>query len=108
MNRLSSFPPCTAASWITFQKLYVSVMSSTLLLTFLGNESGQLLSSFCHHKRTGTVFHRTKADLSALFNSFCKEQPEVKGSPCNSVSDSMHKVIKNLLSQSKENERYTT
>ena len=80
--------------------------SKSRLLTFLGNEFGQLLSSFCHHKRTGTVFHRTKADLSALLsNSLCKQQPEVKASPCNSLNDSMHKIIKHLLSESKDNER---
>ena len=38
------------------------------LLTFLGNEFGNLLTSFCIDKRVGTVFHRMKADMQTLLS----------------------------------------
>ena len=38
-------------------------VSKSRLVTFLRNEFGNLLTSFCVDKKTGTVFHRTKADL---------------------------------------------
>ena len=41
-------------------------VSKSRLLTFLGNEFGELLTSFCSNKRVGTVFHRTKADMQVL------------------------------------------
>ena len=52
-------------------------VSKSRLLTFLGNEFGELLTSFCSDKRIGTVFHRTKADMQFLlshslyYNSSC-------------------------------------
>ena len=43
-------------------------VSKSMLLTFLGNEFGNLLTSFCVDKRIGTVFHRTKADMKNLLS----------------------------------------
>ena len=43
-------------------------VSKSRLLTFLGNEFGNLLTSFCVNKKIGTVFHRTKADLQTLLS----------------------------------------
>ena len=37
--------------------------SKSRLLTFLGNNFGELLTSFCVDRNIGTVFHRTKADI---------------------------------------------
>ena len=42
-------------------------ISKSRLLTFLGNEFADLLTSFCHNKRVGTVFYRAKADMSACY-----------------------------------------
>ncbi len=42
--------------------------SKSRLLTFLGNEFGELLTSFCIDRNIGTVFHRTKADMYALLS----------------------------------------
>ena len=41
--------------------------SKSRLLTFLRNEFGELLTSFCVD--IGTVFHRTKADIHYLIPS---------------------------------------
>ena len=38
------------------------------LLTFLGNEFGELLTSTCVDRSIGTVFHRTKADMYSLLS----------------------------------------
>ena len=38
------------------------------LLTYLGHEFGELLSSFCVDKKIGAVFHRTKADMQILLS----------------------------------------
>ena len=56
-------------------------VSKSKLLTFLGNEFGNLVSSFCVDKKVGTVFHRTKADMKTLLtyslhtNSACAPNP---------------------------------
>ena len=42
--------------------------SKSRLLTFLGNEFGELLTSFCVDRNIGTVFHRTKADMQSLLS----------------------------------------
>ena len=39
------------------------------LLTFLGNEFGQLLSLFFCNRKIGTIFHRTKADFRVLLST---------------------------------------
>ena len=42
--------------------IYLVCVSKSKLLTFLGNEFGELLSSFCVDKSIGIVFHRNKAE----------------------------------------------
>lgn len=42
--------------------------SKSRLLTFLGNEFGELLTFFCVDRSIGTVFHRTKADMQSLLS----------------------------------------
>ena len=41
-------------------------VSKSKLLTFLGNEFVELLTSFCSDKNISTVFHRTKVDIQSL------------------------------------------
>ena len=41
-------------------------VSKSKLLTFLGNEFGELLTSFCSDINVSTVFHRTKVDIQSL------------------------------------------
>ena len=43
--------------------------SKSRFVTFLGNEFGDLLTSFCHNKTVGIVFYRTKADPHALLSN---------------------------------------
>ena len=76
-------------------------ISKYRLLTFIGSEFGDLISSFCHNKKTGTVFYRTKADFHALLSNAldkqCKEEP-----PPDSVEDlnnSVHKLAKHFVSK---------
>ena len=37
-------------------------VSNSTLLTFLGNEFSELITSFCVNRNIGIVFHRTKAE----------------------------------------------
>ena len=43
-------------------------VSRIRLLTFLGSEFGELLTSFCVDRHSGIVFHRTKADMQSLIS----------------------------------------
>ncbi len=58
--------------------------SKSILLTFLGNEFGELLSSFCCNKKIGTIFHRTNADMHVL----CGGVP-----PLNRVTSNLHTCL---------------
>ena len=57
-------------------------VSKSRLLTFLGNEFGELVTSTCADRSMGTVFHRTKADVYSLLshalhaNSSCTAAPQ--------------------------------
>lgn len=72
--------------------------SKSRLLTFLGNEFGNLLTSFCVDKRVGTVFHRTKADMQTLLsyslhvNSIC--EPTYQPVDVGFLNRKIHEVIK--------------
>lgn len=69
------------------------------LLSFLGSEFGQLLSSFCHHRRTGTVFHRAKADLSVLLSNALSNPPtHLPPVSFSNFNDSVHRVINHIVS----------
>ena len=50
-------------------------MSKSRVLTYLGNEFGKLMTSFCHHKRIGTMFHRSSADPYVLLSNALAKQP---------------------------------
>ena len=74
------------------------------VLTFLGNEFGELLTSFCSDKRIGTVFHRTKADMQSLLShSLCDNGSCTPISQdCNTslLNTNVHEVIKHQKSLS--------
>ena len=72
-------------------------ISKYSLLTFLGSEFGDLVSSFCHNKKTGTIFYRTKADLRVLLsNSFGCQCKDTSVSSILQLNDSVHKLAKHL------------
>ena len=79
-------------------------VSKSRLLTFLGNEFGELLTSFCSNKRVGTVFHRTKADMQVLLsnslydNSSCA--PISQDCDTSFLNTKVHEVIKHQKSLS--------
>ena len=79
-------------------------VSKSRLLTFLGNEFGELLTSFCSNKRVGTVFHRTKADMQSLLsnslydNSSCA--PISQDCDTSLLNTKVHEVIKHQKSLS--------
>lgn len=74
-------------------------ISKYKLLTFIGSEFGDLIS-FCHNKRTGTIFHRTKADLSVLLSNALPKQsndpPDVNSG--DHLNTSVHKLAKHFSS----------
>ena len=54
-------------------------VSKSRLLTFLGNEFGKLMTSFCHTRKTGTIFHRSGADpYMLLSNAFANQPQDIK------------------------------
>ena len=78
-------------------------VSKSRLLTFLGNEFGNLLTSFCVDERVGTVFHTSKVDMQTLVsctlyaNHLCAaNSPSVDTSFLNRR---VHEVIKHQKSQ---------
>ena len=48
--------------------LFDVFVSRSRLLTFVGCEFGRLLTLFCVDRRSGIVFHRTKADMLSLIS----------------------------------------
>ena len=58
---------------------------------FLGNEFGELLTSFCVDRSIGTVFHRTKAHI----HSFLSHTLHAKSS-CTAASQAHHANLLNF------------
>ena len=76
-------------------------ISKYRLLTFTGREFGDLISSFCYNKKTGTILYRTKADFHALLSNALDNQSKEPSEP-NSVdhlNDSVHKLAKHFASK---------
>ena len=48
--------------------IYLVCVSKSRLLSFLGNEFGELLTSFCVNKSIGISSHRNKADMQSLIS----------------------------------------
>ena len=71
--------------------------SKSMLLTFLGNEFGELLASFCVDRNIGIVFHRTKADMQSLIshtlhaNGCCAAVSQAYHA--NSLNNQVHQLV---------------
>ena len=57
---------------------------------FVGNEFGELLTSFCVDRNIGTVFHRTKADIHSLLSHTLHAN-----SSCTAASQAYHTNLLN-------------
>lgn len=75
--------------------------SKSRLLTFLGNEFGDLMTSFCCTKQSGTVFHRTGADIHVLLSNVLRKHSTdtnmPRKDPSQQLNDSVHKLVKHML-----------
>ena len=80
--------------------------SKSRLLTFLGNEFGELLTSFCADRNIGTVFHRTKADMQSLLfhtlhaNSSCTAASQAYHT--NHLNHQVHELVNHQKSESSD------
>ena len=78
--------------------------SKSRLLTFLGNEFGELLTSFCVNRSIGTIFHRTKADMHVLLshslhaNSRCTAASQAYHA--NLLNHQVHELVNHQKSES--------
>ena len=81
-------------------------MSKSRLLTFLGNEFGELLTSFCVDRNVGTIFHRTKADMHTLLshtlhaNSSCTAV--FQAYETNLLNDQVHELVNHQKNESRD------
>ncbi len=76
------------------------VTTKSRVLTFLGNEFGQLLTSFCCNNRIGTIFHRTKANLHVLLSNAVGKRFTEKVNQPNSntkLNESVQIVVRHML-----------
>ena len=80
-------------------------MSKSRLLTFLGNEFGELLT-FCVDRNVGTIFHRTKADMRTLLshtlhaNSSCTAA--FQAYETNLLNHQVHELVNHQKSESRD------
>ena len=80
--------------------------SKSRLLTFLGNEFGELLTSFCVDRNVGTIFHRTKADMRTLLshtlhaNSSCTAA--FQAYETNLLNHQVHELVNHQKSESRD------
>ena len=65
-------------------------ISKSRLLTFLGSEFGELVTSFCVDRNIGTVFHKTKADMHTLLSRTLHAN-----SSCTAASQAYHTNLLN-------------
>lgn len=73
--------------------------SKSRLLTFIANEFGDLLTSFCQNNRIGTVFHRAKADISALLSNALWKQSTCNSASGKNLNESVHELANHIISQ---------
>ena len=66
-------------------------VSNSRLLTFLGNEFGELLTSLCVDRSIGTLFHRTKANIHSLLSHTLHAK-----SSCTAASQAYHANLLNF------------
>ena len=84
-------------------------ISKSRLLTFVGNEFGMLLDSFCSNKKIGTVFHRNKADLRCMLTQTLHEKSKLSARltssstvDTKSLNRSVHTMVEHILHKSHE------
>ena len=78
-------------------------VSKSRLLTFLGNEFGELVTSFCTNKSIEIVFHRTKADMQSLLSHALQPNNCTASSQAyhtNFLNSQVHKLVNHQKSQS--------
>ena len=78
-------------------------VSKSRLLTFLGNEFGELITSFRVDRNIGIVFHRTKADMQSLIThalhaSSCSAA-DSQAYHTNSLNNQVHQLINHQKGQ---------
>ena len=80
-----------------------SEVCTSRLLTFLGNEFGELLTFFCVDRSIGSVFHRMKGDMHALLshtlhaNSSC-----TAASQAYHTNHQVHELVNHQKSESRD------
>jgi len=85
--------------------------SKAQLLTYIGNEFGDFMSSVCHHRKIGRIFFRTKSDprsapscTASQHTSPNDTQSVNQGHNCvtacaNQVNKQVHRVVSHMLGQ---------
>ena len=72
-------------------------VSKSRVLTYLANEFGKPMSSFCHHKQVGTIFHRSSTDPYMLLSIALAKQPhEGQDNTSQVLNKSVHCLIEHL------------
>ena len=77
-------------------------ISKHRLLSFVWSEFGDLVSSYCHNKKVGTVFHRTKADLHVLLSNALHKQSKDSSdtsSLLDKLNDSVHELSEHFVNK---------
>ena len=77
-------------------------ISKHRLLSFLGRKFGDLVSSYGHNRRVGTVFHRTKADLHVLLSNALHKQSKDSSdtsSLLDKLNDSVHELSEHFVNK---------
>ena len=78
-------------------------VSKSRLLTFQGNEFGELLTSFCVDRSVGTVFHRTRADLhSLLSHTFHAKNSSTADSQAYLFTHQVHELVNHQKSETRD------
>ena len=78
-------------------------ISKSRLLTYLGHEFGELLSSFCANRKVGAVFNRSKADMQKMLSQslfFSHENVDSPPDHSDLLNRSVHHVISHMLNKS--------
>lgn len=67
------------------------------IVNFVGNEFGELMSSFCVNNKIGTVLHRAKADMKLLL-SVALHSHRISELPGCVDSDALNMNVNNAIS----------
>ena len=75
-------------------------VSKSRLLTFIGNEFGELLTTLCINKSIGIVFHRTNADMQSLLSHAFQSNNCTASLQAYHTNSQVHKLVNHQKSQS--------